>query len=187
MQMKLIAVAAVAAAASFGAQADTYSLGSLAVGDVPSIGPTNVVAGTALNDTITFTLAADAALSGYIANDSFVYPSEGTGYAYAALKPFNVMLDGKFFGNYSLVNGGLTVDPVDPTNNYETYYRTFQLNPTKLTAGTHTITLTGTADPYNDAEYYGSLTVSAVPEPETYALLLAGLGALGFLARRRNA
>lgn len=32
-----------------------------------------------------------------------------------------------------------------------------------------------------------SLSVTAVPEPETYALLLAGLGALGLLARRRGA
>jgi hypothetical protein len=30
------------------------------------------------------------------------------------------------------------------------------------------------------------LKVTAIPEPETYALLLAGLGAVGFIARRRQ-
>ncbi len=37
---------------------------------------------------------------------------------------------------------------------------------------------------YNDMVI--GLNVSAVPEPETYALLLAGLGAIGFIARRRK-
>ena len=32
-----------------------------------------------------------------------------------------------------------------------------------------------------------SANMVAVPEPETYAMLLAGIGAMGFLARRRQA
>jgi hypothetical protein len=36
---------------------------------------------------------------------------------------------------------------------------------------------------------HGSLlsqTIPAIPEPETYAMMLAGLGLLGFVARRRR-
>jgi hypothetical protein len=35
--------------------------------------------------------------------------------------------------------------------------------------------------------FTGALSVAAVPEPETYAMLLAGLGLIGFSARRRQA
>ncbi len=37
-----------------------------------------------------------------------------------------------------------------------------------------------------DQFYLGGMTVTAVPEPETYAMFLAGLGLMGFMARRRN-
>lgn len=36
------------------------------------------------------------------------------------------------------------------------------------------------------ASYNGSLTVSAVPEPATYGMLLGGAGVLAFLARRKR-
>ncbi len=35
-------------------------------------------------------------------------------------------------------------------------------------------------------EIRGQLTVNPVPEPKTYAMLMAGLGLLGFIARRRR-
>ena len=37
-----------------------------------------------------------------------------------------------------------------------------------------------------DVQTTGTLTISAIPEPETYAMLLAGLGLMGFVARRRR-
>jgi hypothetical protein len=54
-----------------------------------------------------------------------------------------------------------------------------------LLAGAYTLTLVGT----NSAAigtYTGNIAVSAVPEAETYALMLAGLGVIGFLALRRR-
>jgi hypothetical protein len=48
-----------------------------------------------------------------------------------------------------------------------------------------TLTLSGLAGA--KAAYSGELSVTAVPEPQTYALLLAGLGVMGLVARRRRA
>jgi hypothetical protein len=33
---------------------------------------------------------------------------------------------------------------------------------------------------------YYAMAVTSVPEPETYAMLMAGLGLVGFMARRRK-
>jgi hypothetical protein len=33
---------------------------------------------------------------------------------------------------------------------------------------------------------YFSTTIAAVPEPETYAMLMVGLGMMGFIVRRRR-
>lgn len=53
-------------------------------------------------------------------------------------------------------------------------------------AGAYSIKVTGLAN-RNNTNYVFAVDVTPVPEPETYAMLLAGLGALAFVARRRKA
>jgi hypothetical protein len=61
----------------------------------------------------------------------------------------------------------------------------YSLAPTLLDAGDYLLIVKGVNTP-NMASYDGTLAVAAVPEPETYALMLAGFGAMGFMARRRK-
>lgn len=55
----------------------------------------------------------------------------------------------------------------------------------KAASSNATIKFNGAAS--SGATFIDSVAVSAVPEPEGYAMLLAGLGAVGFMSRRRRA
>ena len=54
-------------------------------------------------------------------------------------------------------------------------------------AGSRITGLTFTNSPTVDAFEVANFTITPVPEPETYALMLAGLGAMAMFARRRRA
>lgn len=64
--------------------------------------------------------------------------------------------------------------------------------PATSLSGPLTLTVTGVASPSFatgtaiSASYAGTLNVTAVPEPASMAMLLAGLGAVGLVARRRT-
>lgn len=48
----------------------------------------------------------------------------------------------------------------------------------------YTLAIKGTSN--NNSPYTGTIVLAAVPEPESYAMLLAGLGMMGFVAKRRR-
>ena len=72
-------------------------------------------------------------------------------------------------GNQVVVGGVELLRAADPT----------------LLAGDYTLHITGRPKQVSTLSYNLSVT-TPVPEPETAVMLLAGLGALGFLARRRQ-
>lgn len=86
-----------------------------------------------------------------------------------------------FLGNYAGAanNGTWTLDFAIPTPSFSSWTSppaVLVLNRTGLSSN---------GGMYADQASF-SFTVSAVPEPATYALMFAGLGAVGFVARRRQ-
>ncbi|WP_182220482.1 FxDxF family PEP-CTERM protein [Rugamonas fusca] len=112
--------------------------------------------------------------------DTFTFnPAVGPSMANAVIQSISL------FGNNDLnltsasLNGhALTLIP---SGGYE-----FGLLSPVAVSGTLTLTVMGNVLTPS-ASYSGDINVAAVPEPETYGMLLAGLGIVGFLARRRNA
>lgn len=56
----------------------------------------------------------------------------------------------------------------------------------QLLAGVHTLTFSGVGTGSAGGKYRLEMSATPVPEPENFAMLLAGLGLVGTVARRRN-
>ncbi len=92
-----------------------------------------------------------------------------------------------FFTATSVTNGG----PITPFTTYVVLgtFTTLGVFTPFTDGGLYQVVLGFNDGLRVDADYNDmviGLNVTAVPEPETYALLFAGLGAIGFIARRRK-
>ena len=162
--MKLRHLAAAAALAVGSASSFAISLGGLNL-STGSAGFSNTPIAGLFTDTLTFTLTTASIANGSITG--VVNGNQDVDFTSIVISgpggPFNYTL--------------LLPDPVEV---WATPAAGFTLG-----AGAYTLTLTGT-NSASIGSYGGNFAVTPVPEPQTLALMLAGLGAVGFVARRRK-
>jgi hypothetical protein len=156
-----LVVALVASAAA--AQAANYTIGAL--GNTYS--KTVHVAGS-FDDTYTFTLPSQ--FSG-VTGSYFAVDWAGTGLS------TNLKLGMGAAGSPSALSVDLPLNSTFNDFDVASYQSSFGLTP----GGSYWFRLSGSGDA---ASY--TVTLAPVPEPETYALLLAGLGLMGVIGRRRQ-
>ena len=68
---------------------------------------------------------------------------------------------------------------------YDTLSSMISFSAASLTSGSYSLNVSGFA-PGNTGSYQISSLLAPVPEPETYAMFMAGLGLMGFMTRRRS-
>ena len=173
MKSKFVAMAAVATGllATGAVNATTTPLGTAVVGLPLAFG--GFAAPGAFSDIFTFTLPANGG-SGYsVSNFTLLPASYGTALTTLSLisNMNGVLFDfDDTFVSSSSTPGGASIG----------------LSVSAKPAGSYYINVTGVTTAPLGGIYNGAISVTVVPEPETYAMMLAGLGALGFLARRRR-
>jgi hypothetical protein len=66
------------------------------------------------------------------------------------------------------------------------YDQLWLISGLNLTAGNYFLKIEGTIKTNDAITYSGNMVLSPVPEADAYAMLMAGLGVVGFVARRRK-
>ncbi|WP_343635340.1 PEP-CTERM sorting domain-containing protein [Roseateles sp.] len=95
-----------------------------------------------------------------------------------------VLLNGNVISTLTLQKGFLDWTSFTATTGFVAGVNTLEFVVNNIaTAGGN---FTGVRAEFLNTNVNKSVVLPAVPEPKTYALMLAGLGALGFLARRRR-
>lgn len=118
-------------------------------------------------DTWTFSLDGPSTVAASLTNVEITFGA----FTYNGINNFSAWLNGVPLFSASSTSGSTTVSVL--------------AGGSSLPAGGFNLTVSGTAL-VGGASYGGNIAVAPVPEPESYVMLLAGLGAIAVIARRRS-
>lgn len=174
--VKSIAAIAVLSGAAVGANAAVYNLGPVAVG-VPK--DFAALSSGTIADLFTFDLPANGG-SGYSVTNFTLLPSSLYN---SILSTMSLLTD----PDNSVALTGLLNGDEDPVISSVTPGGSSLTMAAPASAGGHMfLYVTGLTTGSAGGIYTGAISVTAVPEPENYAMLLAGLGVMGAIALRRK-
>jgi hypothetical protein len=176
--LKLTAFAAMLAGASVGANAATTPLGTVSLGTPTTFSGVVEGSGTSINDIFTFSLEAGNSASGYsVVNIPLTFSGGEWNTALATLTLMS-NANGIVGDSDDTMLGSAIWSNAPNSNNLLSLAYDSAIN------GSAYIQITAVTDGGNGGIYSGA--IAAIPEPETYAMLLAGLGLMGAVVRRRS-
>jgi len=184
LTLKRAVAIAMLAGASVAANAAEQSVGTVKF-DVPTAFHGSILgnSSTSLNDIISFHTEAAAGGAGVSVMDfPITVPSGNLGLSLATVSLSSAGADGIIGDGDDHMLKAAVFSDVGNTNGHISFSVNQTLDPSTL----YYVNVTGVTSGSLGGAYNGAIQLAPVPEPETYAMLLAGLGLMGAIVRRRS-